>query len=208
MTSAGFRSSTADNRVRRQGTAALLAAAASAGVRRYVVQSIPFSLHPKASRSTPFASTTLRSSPVSTRTDSPNGAGASTHGRVVGCGDRLTSVVHVHDAAAATVLAVTSGAPGIYKVVDDEPAPLRDRLPAYADALGAKPPHRVPRRAARLMRGEFIADIRQGASNAKAKAELGWRPALTSWREGFRSALDSDPAAPPRDPDLRPPGAA
>jgi nucleoside-diphosphate-sugar epimerase len=92
-----------------------------------------------------------------------------------------------------------TGAAGIYTVVDEEPASLRDWLPAYADALGAKPPPRVPRWATHLMRRALIADIGQSASNADAKAELGRRPTLTGWREGFRSALDSDPAAPPRD---------
>ena len=97
----------------------------------------------------------------------------------------------VDDAADATVAAVARGAPGIYNVVDDEPAPLREWLPVYADALGAKRPRRVPRFLARLMAGEYtvaMATELRGASNERAKAELGWTPRYPSWRQGFREA--------------------
>jgi 2-alkyl-3-oxoalkanoate reductase len=101
--------------------------------------------------------------------------------------------VHIADAAAATVAAVERGQPGIYNVVDDEPAPVREWLPALASALGAKPPRRVPRWLVRLAAGEMAAvmmtDINGGASNAKAKRELGWQPRYPSWRLGFAQGL-------------------
>ena len=110
---------------------------------------------------------------------------------VVGSGDGVFSFIHVDDAAGATVAAVERGAPGAYNVVDDEPAPMREWLPVYAAAIGAKPPRRVPVWLARLMAGRFAAEMStrlRGASNAKAKRELEWRPRWASWREGFRDA--------------------
>jgi nucleoside-diphosphate-sugar epimerase len=110
---------------------------------------------------------------------------------IVGDGGGIWSFVHLEDAAAATVLALERGAPGIYNVVDDEPAPVREVLPALAAAIGAKPPRRVPRWLARLLAGEsgvvLMTEIR-GASNAKAKRELDWTLRYPSWREGFRAA--------------------
>jgi nucleoside-diphosphate-sugar epimerase len=110
---------------------------------------------------------------------------------VVGDGGGVWSFVHVDDAAGAT-LAALQGAPGIYNVVDDDPAPVRDWLPALAGAAGAKPPRRIPRWLARLAAGEAVATLMtesRGASNAKARRELGWRPAYPSWRDGFSAAL-------------------
>jgi nucleoside-diphosphate-sugar epimerase len=111
---------------------------------------------------------------------------------VVGGGGGVWSHIHIDDAAAATVAAVDRGEPGIYNVVDDEPAPVRDWLPALATALGAKPPWRVPRWVGRLAAGEaavvMMTDVR-GASNAKAKRELGWQPRYPSWRVGFVKGL-------------------
>ena len=112
---------------------------------------------------------------------------------VIGSGAGLFSFIHVDDAAAATVAAVERGAPGIYNVVDDEPAPMREWLPAYAEAIGAKPPRRAPVWLARLIAGRFVAQMATrlpGASNAKAKRELEWTPGRPSWREGFRGAAD------------------
>jgi nucleoside-diphosphate-sugar epimerase len=112
---------------------------------------------------------------------------------VVGKGDGTFSFIHVEDAAAATVAAVERGAPGIYNVVDDAPAPMREWAPAFADAVGAKKPRHVPVWLARLVAGsaavEMATELR-GASNAKAKRELGWQPRYPSWRQGF-----ADPAA-------------
>jgi nucleoside-diphosphate-sugar epimerase len=98
------------------------------------------------------------------------------------------SFIHVADAAAATVAAVERGMPGVYNVVDDDPAPVAEWLPALARTLGAKEPMRVPRLVARWLAGEtgvaMMTELR-GASNAKAKRELGWRPEHPTWREGL-----------------------
>jgi nucleoside-diphosphate-sugar epimerase len=113
---------------------------------------------------------------------------------IVGPGTGVFSFVHVDDAAAAIVAALSSGAAGVYNVSDDEPAPLRDWVPAYAEALGAKPPRRVPVWLARLVAGAELTGSAlelRGASNAKARRELGWEPAHPSWRQGFAEALRS-----------------
>jgi len=111
---------------------------------------------------------------------------------IVGRGQGTFSLVHVEDAAAATVAACERGAPGIYNICDDEPAPMREWLPAYAEAVGARRPLRVPAILARLVAGRAAAAMAtrtRGASNGKAKLELGWRPRYPSWRQGFRDAL-------------------
>jgi nucleoside-diphosphate-sugar epimerase len=111
---------------------------------------------------------------------------------IVGGGGGVWSFIHVADAARATVAALSRGAAGAYNVVDDEPARVSDWIPALAQALGAKPPRSVPAWLARPLAGEYglLTMMRaQGASNARAKAELGWRPEPASWREGFRTAL-------------------
>jgi 2-alkyl-3-oxoalkanoate reductase len=109
---------------------------------------------------------------------------------VVGSGAGLFSFIHIDDAAEATVAAIERGAPGVYNVVDDEPAALRDWVPAYAEAIGAPPPRRVPVWLARLVAGKMASsmNVQPGASNAKARRELGWEPRWSSWREGFREA--------------------
>jgi nucleoside-diphosphate-sugar epimerase len=111
---------------------------------------------------------------------------------IVGSGAGIWSFVQIEDAARATLAAVEHGPPGLYNVVDDEPAPVSEWLPALAAATGAKPPRRFPARLARLAIGEhgvaMMTEIR-GASNAKAKRELGWEPKWASWRVGFREAL-------------------
>ena len=111
---------------------------------------------------------------------------------VVGDGAAVYSYIHVDDAAAATVAALDHGPPGAYNVVDDDPGKVREWLPEYAEALGARPPRRVPRFLARLGAGKFAVYMMtglQGATNAKAKRELGWQPRWASWRHGFREAL-------------------
>jgi nucleoside-diphosphate-sugar epimerase len=113
---------------------------------------------------------------------------------IVGRGEGVWSFVQIDDAARAIVLALEQkdGAAHIYNVVDDEPAPVREWLPALATAVGAPRPWRVPIPIARLVGGElgvlFMARA-QGASNANVKRELGWKPELASWREGFRTVL-------------------
>ena len=107
---------------------------------------------------------------------------------IVGDGGGVWSFVHLDDAAAATVLALERGAPGIYNVVDDEPAPVREWLPALAAAIGAKPPRRVPRWLARLAAGESgvaLMTEARGASNAKAKRELGGGFGIRRGARGF-----------------------
>jgi nucleoside-diphosphate-sugar epimerase len=107
---------------------------------------------------------------------------------VVGNGAGVWSFVHIADAADATVAAIDHGKPGIYNIVDDDPAPVAEWLPALAQRLGAARPMRVPRFVGRMFAGEigalFMTEIR-GASNAKAKRELGWQPEHASWRQGF-----------------------
>jgi 2-alkyl-3-oxoalkanoate reductase len=111
---------------------------------------------------------------------------------IVGEGTGVTSFIHVDDAADATVAAVSRGAPGVYNITDDEPAAMRDWVPVYAAAAGAKPPRRVPVWLARLVAGRPVAAFAlelRGASNEKAKRELGWQPAHPSWRTGFADTL-------------------
>ena len=111
---------------------------------------------------------------------------------ILGDGAGFASFVHIADAAAATVAAVERGAPGLYNVVDDEPAPMSEWVPTLASAVGAKPPRRVPRWLGRLAAGEGAVTMMtegRGASNAKAKRELGWEPRYPSWREGFATGL-------------------
>jgi nucleoside-diphosphate-sugar epimerase len=110
---------------------------------------------------------------------------------IVGDGGGVWSWIHLDDAAAATVLALEHDGPAIYNIVDDDPAPVHEWLPVLAQALGAKPPRRVPTWLARLLAGEAVTVMSteaRGASNAKAKHELGWTPRYTSWRTGFPAA--------------------
>jgi nucleoside-diphosphate-sugar epimerase len=116
---------------------------------------------------------------------------------IVGDGGGIWSWIHLDDAASATVLALEHDAPAIYNIVDDEPAPVREWLPVLAQSLGAKPPRHLPIWVARLFAGEFVVVLSteaRGASNAKAKRELGWAPLHPSWREGFVAAYAQTPA--------------
>jgi nucleoside-diphosphate-sugar epimerase len=111
---------------------------------------------------------------------------------IVGDGGGVWSHVHIEDAAAATAIAVERGEPGIYNVVDDDPAPVREWLPVLASALDAKPPRRIPRWLGRILAGEtatLMMTEARGASNAKAKRELGWQLRYPSWRQGFTQGL-------------------
>jgi nucleoside-diphosphate-sugar epimerase len=111
---------------------------------------------------------------------------------LVGDGGGIWSWIHIDDAASATVAAVERGDAGVYNVVDDEPAPVSEWLPVLAESVGAKPPRHVPVWLARLAVGEVGVSMMtqiHGASNAKAKRELGWQPRWSSWREGFRHGL-------------------
>ena len=114
---------------------------------------------------------------------------------IVGNGTGVFSFVHVEDAAAATVAALEHGEPGIFNIVDDEPAPVTDWLPVYAETLGARPPRRVPRWIARLLAGPYATYLmcdQRGAANAKAKRLLGWSPQYPTWRSGFKTTSQLD----------------
>jgi nucleoside-diphosphate-sugar epimerase len=111
---------------------------------------------------------------------------------VAGAGNAVWSFVHVEDAARATMDALGRGSAGIYNIVDDEPAPVSEWLPAYAEAIGARPPRRLPAWLVRAFAGPAMAawlTNRPGAANQKAKGELGFSPRFASWRQGFREAL-------------------
>lgn len=219
------------NQLRTEGTDHLLAAAAAAGVRRFVAQSYtgwsntrsggpvkteddPLDPSPPAMQRESLAAirhlerVVPAASPVQgivLRYGSFYGPGASDdlvdlirkrRVPVIGDGAGIWSFLHIRDAAAATIAALEHGAPGVYNVVDDEPASVAEWLPYVARAVGAKAPRRVPVWLGRLAAGEvgvsMMTQIR-GSSNAKAKRELGWRPAWPSWREGFsRGLADSE----------------
>jgi 2-alkyl-3-oxoalkanoate reductase len=210
------------NRLRTEGTGILLAAAREAGVRRFIAQSFaPYRYAheggpvkteddpldpapPKMARQT-FAAMNHLDQAVT-------GAGgiALRYGGFYGDPDALTRAVrkrlypvigdgagvmpfiHLHDAAAATVLALDHDGPAIYNITDDEPASMRDWLPVLADALGAKPPRHIPSWLARLVMGEGLAMMAEsrGASNARAKKELSWTLRYPTWRQGFPVAYE------------------
>lgn len=117
---------------------------------------------------------------------------------IIGAGTGLWSFIHLDDAAAATVAALERGHRGIYNITDDEPAPVADWLPYLAEVVGAKKPMRVPVWLARLAAGEVAVQWMtegRGASNAKGKRELDWRPRWSSWRDGFRHGLTDSASA-------------
>jgi nucleoside-diphosphate-sugar epimerase len=210
---------TTTNRLRTEGTDALLAAAREAGVTRFVAQSHanfryamvggpvkteddPLDLDPPAGmRETSAALRHLDDAVTAaggTALRYGGFYGAEDDGLIwavrkrmfpiVGDGGGVMSFVHLDDAAAATVLALAHEGPAIYNIVDDEPAPVREWLPVLASALGAKPPRRLPAWLARVFAGEagvVMGTQSRGASNAKAKRELGWTLRYPSWREGF-----------------------
>jgi nucleoside-diphosphate-sugar epimerase len=209
------------NRLRRQGTDALLAAAEDAGVSRFVAQSFASFRYARTGGWVKTESDPLDADPPAGAQET-NAAmryldeavvkaggialryggfyGADNDGMVkpvrkrqfpvVGNGAGVSSFIHLDDAAAATVLALEHGEAGIYNIVDDDPAPMRDWLPALAEVLGAKAPRRAPRWLARLIAGEgavIMGTQARGASNAKARRELGWSLRYPSWRQGFRA---------------------
>jgi nucleoside-diphosphate-sugar epimerase len=216
------RSFATTNRLRTEGTDALLAAARAAGVRRFLAQSYagwPYAREGGAVKTEddpldPTPAPEMRESLAAIRHleqavldvggvvlryggfyGSPNDAQLEVVRKrrfpIVGDGGGVWSFVHLDDAAAATVLALERREPGIYNVVDDEPAPVREWLPALAAAVGAKPPRRVPTWLGRLAAGDAgiaLMTESRGASNAKAKRELGWELRHPSWRTGFAEA--------------------
>jgi 2-alkyl-3-oxoalkanoate reductase len=113
---------------------------------------------------------------------------------IVGEGTGVWSLVHIDDAAAATLIAAERGKPGIYNITDDDPAPIGEMLPVIAKAVGAPPPRHFPVWLARLLAGKvgvgMMTEMR-GSSNAKARRELGWAPRYSSWRDGFAAPADA-----------------
>jgi nucleoside-diphosphate-sugar epimerase len=213
----------ATNELRTRGTDNLLAAAARAGTRRVIAQSVAGFYEPSggpvkteedplASRPAPSAARGLaaikhveKTVPLAApegivlRYGGFYGPGASEilldsvrkrQVPVIGGGTGIWSFIEITDAAAATVAAVDRGAPGVYNVVDSDPAPVAEWLPYLAKVAGAKPPLRVPAWLVRLLAGEFMVaqmTSARGSSNEKARKELGWEPRYPSWREGFRA---------------------
>jgi nucleoside-diphosphate-sugar epimerase len=209
------------NRLRTEGTDALLAAAREAGVLRFIAQSFasyryareggPVKTEEAPLDPSPPASARQTNAAMKHLDEAVTAAGgialryggfygAASDGLVgpvrkrqfpvIGDGGGVLSFIHLDDAAAATVLALDHDGPAIYHIVDDEPAPMRDWLPVLASALGAKPPRHVPRWLARPMIGdgfEMMTESR-GASNVRAKKELGWTLRYPSWRQGFTAA--------------------
>jgi nucleoside-diphosphate-sugar epimerase len=210
------------NRLRTEGTDALLAAAREAGVRRFVAQSFASYRYAREGGMVKTEDDPLDPAPPAMARET-NAAmrhldqavteaggvalryggfyGAANDGLVkpvrkrqfpiVGDGSGVSSFIHLDDAAAATVLALERDRAGIYNITDDEPAPMSEWLPALAQALGAKPPRHVPLWLAGLVAGKgavMMAVGSRGASNAKAKRELGWTPRYPSWRQGFAAA--------------------
>jgi 2-alkyl-3-oxoalkanoate reductase len=222
------------NRLRTEGTDALLAAAREAGVRRFVAQSFasvryarvggPVKAEDDPLDPTPLPSTRETNDAMRYLDQAVTEAGgialryggfygAANDGLVepvrkrflpiVGNGEGVSSFIHLDDAAAATVLALEHGEPGIYNIVDDEPAPAHEWLPVLASALGAKPPRHIPRWLARLIGGDvavMMGTESRGASNAKAKRELSWTLRYPSWRQGFVAAYGSTAPADGRNP--------
>ena len=127
---------------------------------------------------------------------------------LVGNGEGVWSFLHTDDLATATLAAIEHGRPGeIYNIVDDEPAPVREWLPFLAQQLGAKPPRKVPAWVAKLAASPAAAMMMtesRGASNAKAKAELGWAPSHPSWRKGLPASLAKSKAQSGKTGTLRP----
>jgi 2-alkyl-3-oxoalkanoate reductase len=210
------------NRLRTEGTDALLAAARAAGVPRFVAQSFasyryareggPIKTEDDPLDPAPPAGARETNAAMSHLDRAVTDAGGIAlryggfYGRgddgmaglvrkrqypIVGDGGGIMSWIHLEDAAAATVLALEHEGPATYNIVDDEPAPMREWLPVLADVLGAKRPWRVPRWLAGIVAGEAMAAMAtnsRGASNARAKRELGWTLRYPSWRDGFRAA--------------------
>jgi 2-alkyl-3-oxoalkanoate reductase len=210
------------NRIRTDGTDALLAAAREAGVRRFVAQSFASYRYARDGGMVKTEDDPLDPAPptvalqtnaaMSHLDEAVTGAGgialryggfygASNDGLVVpvrkrqfpviGNGAGYSSFIHLDDAAAATVLALEHDGPAIYNITDDDPAPMSEWLPALAAALGAKPPRHVPVWLAGVIAGGgmvMMSAQSRGASNAKAKRELGWKLRYPSWRDGFVAA--------------------
>jgi 2-alkyl-3-oxoalkanoate reductase len=208
------------NRLRTEGTDILLAAARQAGVRKFVAQSFAPYRYARDGASVKTEDDPLdTNAPATARKtfaamehldNAVTGAGgiALRYGGfygdpdalvravrkrqypIIGSGAGVMPFIHLHDAAAATVLALDQDGPAVYNITDDEPAPASDWLPVLAAAVGAKAPRRIPEWLARIVMGESLSMMTEsrGAANAKAKKELGWTLRYPTWRDGFRTA--------------------
>jgi nucleoside-diphosphate-sugar epimerase len=213
------------NRLRTEGTDALLAAAREAGVGKFVAQSFASARYARVGGPVKTEEDPLDPTPVAgmRETDAamrhvdeaviaaggialryggfygaPNDALPGPIRKrqfpIVGDGGGVSSFIHLDDAAAATVLALDHDGSGIYNIVDDEPAAVREWLPVLAEVLGAKPPRHFPVWLARLFAGDgavMMGTESRGASNAKARRDLGWTLRYPSWRQGFVAAYGS-----------------
>ncbi len=211
--------------LRTQGTDALLVAAKTAGVQRFVAQSYASARYARTGGMVKTEDDPLDPNPLPAMSEAMAAMryldetviaaggivlryggfyGAADDGLVepvrkrmfpiVGDGAGVTSFIHLDDAAAATVLALEHDGPAIYNIVDDDPAAVREWLPVLAQALGAKPPRHAPRWLARLFAGELAVMMgteSRGASNARARRELGWTLRYPSWRDGFAAVYGS-----------------
>jgi nucleoside-diphosphate-sugar epimerase len=214
------------NRLRREGTRNLLAAARAAGASRVLAESVAFAYQPTGDwikdENAPLAlgspppmdevigalasleSQVLEAGGIVLRYGFLYGPGTqfASDGMfaglarkrlfpVIGSGEGRWSFIHADDAAGGTVAALERGNPGVYNIVDDAPARLADWLPVYTEAIGAGRPLHIPAWMGRLVGGSVAVmnmTEQRGASNAKAKAELGWQPRYAGWRDGFRVA--------------------
>ena len=215
------------NRLRTEGTDILLAAAREAGVRRFVAQSFAPYRYAREGGPVKTEDDSLDPAPPATARQTfaamnhldqavtsaggialryggfygnPDALIKAVRKRqypIIGNGAGVMPFIHLHDAAAATVLALDHDGPALYNITDDEPAPARDWMPVLADALGAKPPRHIPPWLARLVMGESLAMMTEsrGASNTKAKKELGWALRYPSWRQGFPATYSPAPTA-------------
>jgi nucleoside-diphosphate-sugar epimerase len=211
------------NRLRTEGTDAVLAAARAAGVPRFVAQSFaPYryarrggpvkteddpldSTPPKRARQTFAAMSNLDQAVTEAggialryggfygESDAMIKAMRKRQYPMIGDGRGIFPLIHLHDAAAATVLALEHDGPEIYNITDDESAPASEWMPVLAEVLGAKPPRRIPAWLARLILGDGLSMMTEcrGASNEKAKQELGWTLRYPTWREGFRASFSA-----------------
>lgn len=218
-----------NDRIRREGTANLVAAATAAGAHRIVAQSIAFayahfdgpvdeSAPLAVDGAEPWGASVRAVQELETRVTAgqdlegvalrygffygpgtsyaPDGQRGEEVAKrrlpVVGDGSGISPFIHIDDAASAAVAALDGGAPGIYNVVDDDPAPAGDWLPIYADALDAKPPRRLPARIVQMAAGAALTSMITNParpSNTAFKSTFGWEPRYPSWRQGFREAI-------------------
>ena len=188
------------NRLRTEGTEHLLAAAKASGVKRFVAQSFTGWSNSREGSLVKTEDDPLDPHPVKEQTETLGAILRKRMFPVIGNGAGYVSSTHVDDAACGTVAALERGRRGVYHIVDDDPAPSGEFIPAIAEALGAPSPLRIPAWLGRLLAGDVAVTMMteaRGSSNAKAKRELAWQPIWPTWRDGFRHGLDTPVPLPP-----------